>query len=417
MQELISEIKNAASIGIWEWRLRSGLVLWSNDLYKILDLQPGEITISKDTLFDLVIPEERDNVREGLEKLHKEHKSIALRLSVYTPKLSHKVLFGQFKAVKDNQGNVESIRGVIQDVTHIEIIENKLIRFNEQINHVTKQLEKEKASKERLQKRLEKAKVKIHTLQNRQEARLKKRIEVLLESNQDLKRLNSDLENFMFSASHDLRSPIFNLEGLMRILFNDLEGQIGESEKGLIRMISTSIEKFKKTILDLTEITKVQKGTIEDIDVVSFPEVLSNLKMEIKNLIDDSGVIVKEDFKVETIEFAPKNLRSIFYNLITNAIKYRSPERQLVIKIKTIKRVNYVVLSVSDNGLGIEKEQLPNLFSMFKRVHTHVEGTGIGLYIVKRIMDNYGGKIEIMSNVDKGSTFRVFFKLNNAILK
>jgi signal transduction histidine kinase len=110
------------------------------------------------------------------------------------------------------------------------------------------------------------------------------------------------------------------------------------------------------------------------------------------------------------ISFSPKNLRSIVYNLLSNAIKYRSPDRPLLIHIGCYELPGSWVLEVTDNGLDMDLSQESKIFAMFKRLHTHVEGSGIGLYIVKKIIDNAGGKIAVESEVDKGSVFRVYFK-------
>lgn len=110
------------------------------------------------------------------------------------------------------------------------------------------------------------------------------------------------------------------------------------------------------------------------------------------------------------IKFSAKNLRSILYNLLSNSIKYASPERPPEVLIKTAKLDGYQVLIVKDNGLGIQNKNREKIFSMFKRCHDHVEGTGIGLYMVKRIVDNAGGKIEIESDMEKGSAFKIFLK-------
>nr|WP_246853552.1 ATP-binding protein [Rufibacter aurantiacus] len=99
------------------------------------------------------------------------------------------------------------------------------------------------------------------------------------------------------------------------------------------------------------------------------------------------------------------------YNFISNAIKYRSPQRTPLIRITSKKEGDFCVLTVEDNGLGIDASQQDKLFAMFQRLHDHVEGTGIGLYIVKKIIDNSGGKIEVESEKGKGSTFKVSFKL------
>jgi signal transduction histidine kinase len=127
--------------------------------------------------------------------------------------------------------------------------------------------------------------------------------------------------------------------------------------------------------------------------------------------IASSGATITTDFsQVNTLHFSKKNLRSVVYNLLSNAVKYRYKNRASEIFLKTEKQNKYIVLSIADNGLGIHKHGKEKVFTMFKRFHDHVEGTGIGLYIVKRIMDNAGGKIEVESEVGKGTTFRMYFK-------
>lgn len=95
-------------------------------------------------------------------------------------------------------------------------------------------------------------------------------------------------------------------------------------------------------------------------------------------------------------------------------MKYSVREREGLILVKTEKQEGYVVLSVTDNGLGIPENQIERIFTMFKRYHTHVDGSGVGLYIVKRIIENAGGRIEVQSQEGKGSTFKVWF-LDNAL--
>jgi signal transduction histidine kinase len=96
---------------------------------------------------------------------------------------------------------------------------------------------------------------------------------------------------------------------------------------------------------------------------------------------------------------------------LTNAIKYRSPDRAIEINITSVQQDSFILLSFADNGLGIPAEQIEKIFLMFKRVHTHVEGSGIGLYIVKRIIENNGGRIEVESEPGRGTTFNMYFKL------
>ncbi|HEX8546269.1 MAG TPA: HAMP domain-containing sensor histidine kinase, partial [Cytophagaceae bacterium] len=178
----------------------------------------------------------------------------------------------------------------------------------------------------------------------------------------------------------------------------------------VIEMINTSISKFKTTIRDLTEITKLQKEKEDDIGFVDIPEILEEVKLSIKLVIINSKTTIDTDFNVKQIRFSVKHLRSIIYNLISNAIKYSHPNRTPHIRISTYVSGDFTVLSVEDNGLGMENENKTKIFSMFKRLHDHVEGSGVGLYIVKKIIDNAGGHIEVDSKVGEGSTFRVYFK-------
>lgn len=239
---------------------------------------------------------------------------------------------------------------------------------------------------------------------------LKQAQEELQETNKNLLKINTDLDNFIYTASHDLKAPISNIEGLLYALianncYNDNE------IKSIIDMMILSVNRFKNTISELTEITKIQKNIIEDISDLNLFEILDDVKFSISNLIQEASAQIEADFSdCSIIKFSKKNLRSTLYNLVSNAIKYKHEDRKPVIKIKTSVTKGFVCLSVSDNGLGISEENKGKAFSMFKRLHDHVEGSGVGLYIVKRIIENEGGRIDLESTVGEGSTFKVFFR-------
>ncbi|MDQ3535980.1 MAG: ATP-binding protein [Bacteroidota bacterium] len=275
---------------------------------------------------------------------------------------------------------------------------------------LTLKLLKETKEKELLKAKLLKASKAINDLKEKNN-KSKKRIERLFGITRQLKIANADLENFIYSASHDLRSPISNLEGLIQILKNELENKIGTSELTLIRMITTSIVRFKQTIFDLTELSTFQKQVEEAQEPIMLEEVLEDVKTNIHNQIEESGATIETDFSISEVKFARKNLRSIIFNLLINAVKYRSLNRPLLIKLSSRKRGNWVLFTIEDNGLGFLPEQKEKLFQIFKRIHTHVDGTGVGLYIVKKIIENNGGRIEVESDLDKGSKFKIFFKV------
>lgn len=207
---------------------------------------------------------------------------------------------------------------------------------------------------------------------------------------------------------------LINIEGLMKQLAKsfDADSQHNEKTKKVIGMIHQSIHRFQNSIKDLTEIARVQNDGAEDLSEISYIEMLEEVKSNIESLIDESDARLEENFsQAPVIHFLKENLRSILYNLVSNAIKYRSPDRTVNICITSSRPDHtHTLLSVQDNGLGIKEKDKPKVFMMFKRLYQHGEGTGIGMAIVKKIIDNNGGIIEVESEVGKGSTFKIFLK-------
>ncbi len=227
--------------------------------------------------------------------------------------------------------------------------------------------------------------------------------------NEELTRLNVDLDNFVYTASHDLRSPINNLEGLQRVLQKRLKDQVAETEQELLDLMSISIRKLNTTIRELTEIVKVQKELSQEREPVNCREVFEDVQTDLAGPIAEAEAEIEAQFGVKEIYYPRKHLRSILLNLLSNAVKYRSPDRPLRITVRTRVDNQRPVLSVTDNGLGIEENKRDRIFDMFRRLHTHVEGSGIGLYMVKRIVENNGGRITVESRIASGSTFTVYF--------
>jgi two-component system CheB/CheR fusion protein len=237
---------------------------------------------------------------------------------------------------------------------------------------------------------------------------LKQHEKLVEEQNKQLKKINNDLDNFLYIASHDLKTPIINIEGLKNILSKNLRENKSTLDTEVVELMDIAISKFKKTINDLTDITKVQKNIQFEEEDVFFEQVYKDVKADMHYLIAPSDITLQADFQVKSIRYSRYYLRSIIYNLLSNAIKYRS-ERPASIGVSTYQEGDAVVLRIADNGLGIKDSQLPHLFQMFKRFHDHVDGSGIGLYIVNRIVENNRGRIEVESKLGKGTTFNIFF--------
>lgn len=232
-------------------------------------------------------------------------------------------------------------------------------------------------------------------------------------ANQQLKRINIDLDNFIYTASHDLKTPILNIEGLMGALREELspESLLSESVQNIMQLILDSVQRFKRTIEHLTEITKLQNENSRDAILINLASLIADVQLDLAPAIQATKAVVEVDVAdCPPIHFSIKNMRSIIFNLLSNAIKYYSPERAPLVKIYAQVTDDYQLLVVQDNGLGIPISQQHKLFGLFNRLLTHVEGSGIGLYMVKKIVENAGGKIEVQSKEGEGSTFSIYFK-------
>ncbi|PJJ60967.1 PAS domain-containing protein [Hymenobacter chitinivorans] len=234
----------------------------------------------------------------------------------------------------------------------------------------------------------------------------------LKQANEQLRRTNVDLDNFIYTASHDLKAPIANIEGLLSAVEHELPaaGRVGQVPT-MLHLMQQAVERFGRTIAHLTDISRLQQEHDQAPSPVSLARVVQEVELDLAPLITQSQARVTVDVPVDVrINFSEKNLRSVVYNLMSNALKYRHPDRAPEVRVTYARRAAGQVLEVRDNGLGLDLAQdQEKLFGMFKRLHSHVEGTGVGLYMVKKIIENAGGRIEVDSVLDQGSTFRIHF--------
>lgn len=237
----------------------------------------------------------------------------------------------------------------------------------------------------------------------------RRRNEELMHKNSELIKINNELDNFVYAASHDLKAPITNLEGLLHALEEDL-GEDFQKHEVLLKHMSGALGTLKNVIADLSDVTKL-KHEQEAPEDVQIRDMLEDIKISLQPYIEHTGAVVQcTDMVFDTLRYSRKNLRSILFNLVSNAIKYSNPDRSPIVKISTtITESGVYELSVQDNGLGLAPSQIGKIFSLFKRAHDHVEGSGIGLYLVKRILDNSGDSISVESEEAVGSRFIVRF--------
>jgi signal transduction histidine kinase len=230
-------------------------------------------------------------------------------------------------------------------------------------------------------------------------------------TNNRLTRTNADLDTFVYTASHDLKAPITNIEGLLQALLGELPATVRPGDVNLILdLIQGSIDRFKTTIGHLTDVSRLQQVHGQPATQVALAEVVHAVRLDLNPLIAETQARLEVDVtSCPIISFSAKNLRSIVYNLLSNALKYRHPNRRPQVRIYCRQEPDYYVLLIQDNGLGIAEAQQQRVFNLFQRFHTHVEGSGIGLYMVKKMVENAGGYILVESEIGQGTTFSVFF--------
>lgn len=220
---------------------------------------------------------------------------------------------------------------------------------------------------------------------------------------------NNRLNNFAHIVSHNLRSNSGNLEMLLDI-YTEEHPDVKENE--IKQMELTASGKLKETIQDLNEVA------FNDL-VVSQKLIPINLKRSVTDTLESINALVRnanlqvynnipEDLEVLSL---PAYMESIILNFSTNAIKYRAHERDPVMRFEAVKTDKYIKFTIEDNGVGIDLEKYGDkLFGMYKTFHQNEDAKGIGLFISKNQIEAVGGKIEVASEVDKGTIFTIYFQ-------
>ncbi|TAH19965.1 MAG: hypothetical protein EAZ08_07870 [Cytophagales bacterium] len=223
---------------------------------------------------------------------------------------------------------------------------------------------------------------------------------------QNLLKRNQDLEQFSYIISHNLRSPVARIQGLVNI-FNQ-ENMNDTFNKQVLTHLHQSANGLDTVIRDLTEIVAIRKSFNTNAELVNIKELVNNELMSLETEIKRANAVIEIDLNVTSIYSIRAYMQSIFHNLLSNAIKYRHTYRQPLIIIRTTKDDDNFCLQVQDNGLGVDVTDLYKIFGLYQRMHTHVEGKGLGLYLVKTQVEAMNGRIEIESLPNHGSVFKVY---------
>ncbi|WP_316757224.1 ATP-binding protein [Pedobacter aquatilis] len=219
-------------------------------------------------------------------------------------------------------------------------------------------------------------------------------------------------ELLLDTIAHDIKNPLLALSLSVQMMKN-LPARSLEELSRLTENLEKSIENMKGVVDSMLDSRWQKQRYHAREELLDIGSVLEDVRLTIAPQIIESAAEITTDFKISEITFVRRKLRSILYNLLNNAIKYTSNGVKPIIKITTEKIDGYIVISVSDNGIGISEEAIQHIFSKFQRIKTNVEGSGVGLYLVHTIVTTSGGKIKIDSSEGKGTVFQVFLTLHN----
>lgn len=232
--------------------------------------------------------------------------------------------------------------------------------------------------------------------------------------NNELQNKNSELEQYVYTASHDLKSPLFSIQGFANLLRDELNEGETENLGKYADCIISGTDRMRTNIEVLLELSRIGRAD-EEFTSVSCPELVAETINDLDDQIRSANAIVQTHGSIPEIFANPVRLRQVFENLIVNAIKYAKTDNQLKLDIEFINFDHGVRINISDNGPGIPIKYRERIFELFQRLETDEQGTGVGLSIVRRVIEIHQGKVWIEESPSGGAMFCIELPMNEAL--
>lgn len=467
-----------AHIGNWEKDFLLGKLTWSDETYRIMGYEPGEVEPSDEIYLSKVIPEDLPEVRKIFQSSDFGKKPYALTHRIVIKDGEERIIRAESKPLYNDDGTCIGMYGILEDLTErkkaetenlrlsniIQKSQNEIFMFNseslkfefvnegalrnlgyslEEMLNMTPEdiIPKYSSSKfERLVEYLieeNEEKIVFETKCRRKDGSLypvevhlqliaeeykrtfvgiliditeRKKAESIIKRNNDLLAFqNTQLGDFCNIVSHNLRAPLINLNMLVDLIESSQDTQ---DKQALIDKFKPIINNVNETFNELLESLQIQQDLEVKSEEINVREFFRNVLKAFEGQIILSQAEIDGDFdEAPIIYFPPKYFSSMLHNLISNALKYKAPDRRPIISLKTMRSRDSIILSVTDNGLGIDTEKhKDDLFKIRKVFHYHPDAKGFGLFITKTQVETMGGKIWVESEPGSGSTFFVEFR-------
>lgn len=357
-QKRLKEAQATGHLGSWEMNFVTNKSVWSEETYRIYGVSSEIRYFTYEDWIGFVHPEDLEHVMMVDSDARKTLGNIVLDHRILLKDGSVKYIHSESRFRLNEDGNPWGLYGITQDVTEMKLAE------------------------------IERAAM-VSELITR----------------------NKDLEQFTYIVSHNLRAPVANILGAEEALSN---GDLTTQEKdALSKGLHESVLKLDHVVKDLNQILQAKREINQVNETVIFSHLVDDIKMSINNLLEGKDIQISYDFSEgDELLVSRSYLYSIFYNLISNSIKYRRQNVASLIEIKS-KQVNGgIELFFTDNGLGIDlTKNSEQIFGLYKRFHSTIEGKGMGLFMVKTQVETLGGKISVKSEIDKGTEFKINFQM------
>lgn len=348
---LLSNAQRVAQLGSAERDLRTGESLWSDEFHAILGLRPGECQPCQAVFLDCVLAADRPAVEQALGSVVQDGSRMEQTFRIVRPDGEIRVLLGHAEVGRDEAGVPVRLDATIQDVTERKRLEDEL--------------------------------------------------DGLI---RELWRSNEELEQFAYVASHDLRQPLRVVSSYVSLMEEELQGALNSDTLEYMAFVRDGVRRMDRLITDLLTYSRVGRTAADQ--TVALDKAVASALTDLQFEIEDAEAEIRIDGSLPVVMGDESELERVFLNLIGNAIKYRRPDHPPMIRIRVDEVSDAWRVVISDNGIGIPAEHAERVFGIFQRLHARdeFEGTGVGLAIVKKIVERHGGTIMVEPGDDAGTT-------------
>ena len=367
----LKEAQRLSHIGSWELNTQDHKIKWSDELYRIYGLDPQSVVNLK-TLLKSAHPEDKQNVKQQIEFALQTHQPIDFNYRVIIEDGQLKYLNAKLQMANIQAARFPVLLGTVQDITSQVEFENSLQQKNRQ-----------------------------------------------------LQQSNNNLEEFVFIASHDLKEPVRKITTFTEMLLDTEGNNLSEKSRSYFQRIAAASQRMQTMIDDLLSLSVISRNNKfgnHDLQAV-FNEATIDLDLKIK---EKNAIINLE--RLPSVYVNPEQFKQLFQNLISNSLKFARQDVTPTINVKSsllnaneieelslIKGNRYLKISLEDNGIGFENAYSEKIFQMFQRLHgkVHYEGTGIGLAVCKKVVENHKGIIKAYGIPNEGATFIIIIPVGH----